>query len=63
MRVGTLVWAGALVVAVVLAATGTTDWHASWVCGTGIVLGFLGGRWARRHPPTVAAETHEVTGT
>ena len=51
MRIGTLVWAGALVVTIVLAATGAIDWYASWVCGVGIVLGFLGARWARRHPP------------
>ncbi|WP_426594349.1 DUF2530 domain-containing protein [Cellulomonas sp. McL0617] len=53
MRVGTLAWAVALVVTVVLAATGSIDWTAAWVCGVGIVLGLLGARWARRHPPTV----------
>jgi len=51
MRVGTLVWAVALVVTVVLAATGSIAWDAAWVCGVGIVLGLLGARWARRHPP------------
>ncbi len=56
MRVGTLGWAVALVVVVVLAAVGSIDWYASWVCGVGIVLGLLGTRWARRHPP-VDAET------
>lgn len=51
MRVGTLVWAVALVVTVVLAATGSLTWDAAWVCGVGIVLGLLGMRWAYRHPP------------
>jgi len=55
MRIGTLVWAAALVVTVVLAAVGSIAWNASWVCGAGIALGLLGSRWARRHPPADAA--------
>jgi hypothetical protein len=62
MRVGTLVWAVALVVTVALAATGSVDWYAAWVCGVGIALGLLGIRWARRHPP-VAAGTREPDAT
>ena len=55
MRIGTLVWVAALVVTVVLAATGSIAWDAVWVCGVGVVLGLLGLRWARRHPPVDAS--------
>jgi len=54
MRVGTLVWAAALVVTLVLAVVGSIAWDAVWVCGVGIALGLLGVRWARRHPPVDA---------
>ncbi|WP_421742092.1 DUF2530 domain-containing protein [Cellulomonas sp.] len=46
---GTGVWALALLVTVVLALTGEVVWDIVWVCATGVVLGFVGLLWARRH--------------
>lgn len=49
MTVGTAVWLVALVVAVVLALTGTASWLPVAVCATGAALGVVGWDWARRH--------------
>ncbi|KRD43111.1 hypothetical protein ASE38_02190 [Cellulomonas sp. Root930] len=57
---GTGVWALALLVTVVLALTGEVVWDIVWVCATGVVLGFVGLLWARRHR-TVPAATDPTT--
>jgi hypothetical protein len=49
MWAGTAAWAVALVVTVVLAATGRASWMPAAVCGTGMVLGFAGVWWSHRH--------------
>jgi hypothetical protein len=49
MLAGTGVWVVALLVSVVLAATDEASWMPTWVCATGVGLGFLGVLWARRH--------------
>lgn len=49
-RVGIAVWLLALVVAVVLWATGTTGPHGMWTCGVGAVLGGAGLWWAHQRP-------------
>lgn len=53
MVVGTLVWAVAALVAVVLGATGATGWLPTAVCVTGAALGLVGINWAQRHRPRV----------
>lgn len=47
--VGSALWALALVVCVVLGATGTLGWPPAAVCATGLALGGLGYVWAVRH--------------
>lgn len=47
--VGTAAWGVALVVAVVLAATGRTGWVPTAVCVAGALLGLVGVWWAGRH--------------
>ncbi|HEY0118836.1 MAG TPA: DUF2530 domain-containing protein [Cellulomonas sp.] len=47
--VGTALWAVALVVTVVLAAVGRTSWTPVAVCVVGVLLGFAGVWWSRRH--------------
>ncbi|WP_242496494.1 DUF2530 domain-containing protein [Xylanimonas protaetiae] len=47
--VGIAAWLVALVVAVVLLATGTQGWQWVAICGAGIALGGLGLLWDRRH--------------
>ncbi len=47
--VGSALWAVALVVCVVLGATGTLGWLPAAVCATGLALGGLGYLWAVRH--------------
>ena len=51
MTVGTLVWAAAVAVTLVLAVTGTTDWLPVAVCAAGALLGLVGIDWAKRHRP------------
>ena len=46
--VGSALWLLALVVTVVLALVGTTEWTPVAVCVTGLALGGLGYRWAAR---------------
>ncbi len=46
---GTAAWVVALVVAVVLGATGTTGWIPTAVCATGAALGLLGVWWTTWH--------------
>lgn len=46
---GTAAWAVALVVTVVLGATGRTSWTPTAVCATGVALGLLGIWWSHRH--------------
>ncbi|NLE72449.1 MAG: DUF2530 domain-containing protein [Actinomycetales bacterium] len=48
-RVGTGLWAVALVVVGVLAARGTADARAVAICATGFALGFVGQAWEVRH--------------
>lgn len=47
--VGTLVWAAALVVCLVLAALGHLSWTPVAVCAVGALLGLVGIRWSRGH--------------
>lgn len=47
--VGAAAWGVALLVTVVLAATGTTGWLPAAVCATGALLGLAGIAWSRRH--------------
>jgi hypothetical protein len=47
--VGMVVWLVALVVAIILWLTDTTDGIPPAVCATGVVLGAIGWDWARRH--------------
>ncbi len=47
--VGAALWGVALVVAVILAATGTTGWIPTAVCATGALLGLVGVWWSHRH--------------
>jgi hypothetical protein len=49
VRVGMALWLVGLVVTLVLAAVGTTDWVPFAVCVTGLALGGLALLWARRH--------------
>ncbi|WP_029291599.1 DUF2530 domain-containing protein [Cellulomonas sp. HZM] len=51
MTVGTLVWVAALVVTLVLLATGTVGGIPVAVCAAGAALGLLGRDWAVRHRP------------
>lgn len=50
-RVGIVVWLVAGVVSAVLVAQGKVHPDALWTCATGVVLGVLGARWARRNRP------------
>ncbi|WP_019136101.1 DUF2530 domain-containing protein [Cellulomonas massiliensis] len=55
MLVGCGAWLVALVVTVLLAATGTTGWEPAQVCVAGLVLGLVGVPLARRKQADASA--------